>query len=225
MFESVARLIDPAALLLVGVGSLAAAALRSTRGDLLIALKALRPMVKASPARDELEARRAVRQIEQIAELKGIASADHVETKCSFVRRAALTLADAPSPEAFAAWSADELSKREARHRAAAAVWRAAAEASPNMGMIGTVIGLVGMFATMDDPERMGPAMALALLTTLYGLVFGAAIFGPTAARLERLSLAELSWQRSALGRLQMLASGEAQSTEAWLKRRKKAPG
>ena len=225
MFESVARLIDPAALLLVGAGSLTAAALRSTRGDLLLAIKALRPMVSASPARDELVARRAVRQIEQIAEIKGIASADHVDTKSSFVRRAALTLADAPSPEAFAAWSVEELSRREARHRAAAAVWRAAAEASPNMGMIGTVLGLIAMFASMDDPARMGPAMALAMLTTLYGLIFGAAIFGPAAARLERLSLAELSWQRTALARLQVLASGEVQSTEAWLKRHKKTAG
>lgn len=225
MFESVARLIDPAALLLVGIGSLLAAALRSTRADLLLALRALRPMVAASPARDELEARRAVRQIEQLAEVKGTASADHVDSKNPFIRRAAIALADAPSAAAFAAWSADELDKREGRHRAAAAVWRSAAEASPNMGMIGTVIGLVGMFASMDDPAKMGPAMALAMLTTLYGLVFGAAIFGPVAARLERLSLAELSWQRTALARLEMIASGEVKGTEAWLKRREKAAG
>ncbi len=223
MFETVARLIDPSALLLVGAGSLMAAALRSTRDDLRLALKAVRPMLKASPGQDELSARRAVRQIEQLAEMKGIAAADHVETDSAFVRRAGIRLADAPSPEAFAAWSSEELANREARHRAAAAVWRAAAEASPNMGMIGTVLGLIGMFAAMDDPARMGPAMALAMLTTLYGLVLGAGIFGPAAARLERLSLAELAWQRAALARLQKLASGEVHNSEAWLKRRKKA--
>lgn len=225
MLEAVIRLIDPASLLLVGAGSLVAAALRSTRGDLLLAWRALRPMLKASPARDELAARRAVRQIEQLAESKGIATADHVETDSSFVRRAGMRLADAPSPQAFADWSAEELASREARHRAAASVWRAAAEASPNMGMIGTVLGLVGMFASMDDPARMGPSMALAMLTTLYGLVLGAGIFGPAAARLERLSLAELTWQRAALARLQKLAEGEVHSTDTWLKRRKKAAG
>lgn len=225
MLETVARLIDPTSLLLVGAGSLLAAVLRSTRGDLLLALKALRPMLNASPERDELTAGRAVRQIEQLAELKGISTADHVETENAFVRRAAMRLADAPSPGAFADWSAEELANREARHRSAAAVWRAAAEASPNMGMIGTVLGLVGMFASMDDPARMGPSMALAMLTTLYGLVLGAGIFGPAAARLERLSLAELTWQRATLVRLQKLAAGEAHRTDTWLKRRKKVVG
>ena len=62
------------------------------------------------------------------------------------------------------------------------------ADAAPALGMAGTVIGLIGMFAAMDDPALMGPAMALAMLTTLYGLVLGAVLFGPIASRLERLS-------------------------------------
>jgi chemotaxis protein MotA len=88
------------------------------------------------------------------------------------------------------------------------------------MGMIGTILGLAGLFTAMDDPAKMGPAMAMAVLTTLYGLVLAACIANPLAARLERLSAAELRWQKAALARLEQLARGEPLTTSAWLKQR-----
>ncbi len=77
------------------------------------------------------------------------------------------------------------------------------------MGMIGTIVGLIGMFSAMDDSARIGPAMALAMLTTLYGVILSGAIAGPIAARLERLSEAERAWQARALERLERLARSE----------------
>jgi chemotaxis protein MotA len=68
------------------------------------------------------------------------------------------------------------------------------------------------MFAVMDDPSRIGPGMALALLTTLYGIVLSSAIAGPIAARLERLSEAELAWQRWTFERLEQLARAELEN-------------
>ena len=220
MLEVFARLFDPAALALVGIGSLGTAALRSTGADIAAALRALGPMISVSPARDALAARRGLNQIEQLVATKGIACADQVRSGSGFVRKAGIRLADAASPEAFAAWAAEELAAREARRHAAAAVWRAAADASPSAGMVGTVLGLIGMFASIDDPERMGPAMALAMLTTFYGLVLGSFVFGPIAARLERLAAAEMEWQKPALAHLERLAAGEASGTEVWLKQR-----
>jgi chemotaxis protein MotA len=51
--------------------------------------------------------------------------------------------------------------------------------------MIGTVIGLVAMMANMDDPKAIGPAMAAALLTTLWGSVFANVMFLPVADKLK----------------------------------------
>lgn len=220
MLEAVARLFDPAALALVGIGSLGTAALRSTGADIAAALRALGPMLRASPAREALAARRGIHQIEQLVAMKGTACADQVRSDSAFVRKAGIRLADAASPEAFAAWAAEELAAREASRQAAASVWRAAADASPSVGMVGTVLGLIGMFASIDDPERMGPAMALAMLTTLYGLVLGSFVFGPIAARLERLAAAEMEWQKPALAHLERLAAGEASGSETWMKQR-----
>jgi chemotaxis protein MotA len=52
------------------------------------------------------------------------------------------------------------------------------------MGMIGTLIGLVAMLANMDDPKSIGPAMAVALLTTLYGAMMATMIMIPIADKL-----------------------------------------
>ncbi|MGV6859163.1 MAG: MotA/TolQ/ExbB proton channel family protein [bacterium] len=63
--------------------------------------------------------------------------------------------------------------------------------AAPAMGMIGTLIGLVQMLANMDDPKSIGPAMAVALLTTLYGAVIANAIAMPIGEKLKAISAQE----------------------------------
>lgn len=226
MLDLAARLLDPTALALVLGGTVATAAIRGTRQEAARALAALKPLVRARPAADSLVARRAVREIEHIVELKGVACADHVKTDSAFMRRAALQLADAPTADWFAGWARKELDERAARHEGAISFWRAAADSAPAMGMIGTVVGLIGMFVAMDDPATIGPAMALALLTTLYGLFVSAVIATPIAGRLERLSIAERRWQAAALARLEALARAETPVTTAeWLIRRAEASG
>jgi chemotaxis protein MotA len=56
---------------------------------------------------------------------------------------------------------------------------------APAMGMVGTLIGLVQMLQTMSDPSSIGPSMAVALLTTLYGAVLAFLVFSPIADKLE----------------------------------------
>ena len=64
------------------------------------------------------------------------------------------------------------------------------------MGLIGTLIGLVQMLGNLDDPSKIGPAMAVALLTTMYGAILANMVFGPLAAKLERNSGEEISLRR-----------------------------
>lgn len=74
------------------------------------------------------------------------------------------------------------------RHRRAASILRRAADISPAMGLIGTLVGLVQMLAELDNPDNIGPAMALALLTTFYGSIMSTVILSPLAAKLDRNS-------------------------------------
>lgn len=68
-----------------------------------------------------------------------------------------------------------------ARYQAADKMFSSLGEFAPGVGMIGTVIGLIQLLANMQDFERLGPAMALALLTTLYGLILAHAFYLPLA--------------------------------------------
>ena len=71
------------------------------------------------------------------------------------------------------------------RNEAGERVFRAFGESAPAFGMIGTLVGLVQMLSTMDDPNAIGPAMAIALLTTLYGALIANLIALPIADKLE----------------------------------------
>ena len=71
------------------------------------------------------------------------------------------------------------------RHEMGQNVFKGMAESAPAFGMIGTLIGLVKMLAAMDDPSNIGPAMAIALLTTLYGVLLANFIFQPLADKLS----------------------------------------
>lgn len=223
MIASPADLFDPLSLLIVLGGTVAAAAMSGTGGDLKRALRALRPLFGARPVRDAEAADQATRQIQRIADYRGIVAADRVRTPVDFVMRAARRLAEAEDAQAYREWAAETLSTRRARHAGAIGIWRSAAEAAPAMGMIGTVLGLIGMFAGMDDVGAMGPAMATAMLTTLYGLVLAAGVAGPVATRLERLSAAELVWQQKVLQRLEALARAEEEAVQAWVGKRRRA--
>ncbi len=77
-----------------------------------------------------------------------------------------------------------ELYQADARHETGRQIFQALSEVAPAMGMIGTLIGLVRMLAHLDDPGKVGPAMAVALLTTLYGAMLGYMVAKPIASKL-----------------------------------------
>ncbi len=84
-----------------------------------------------------------------------------------------------------------DLSATMQRHAKSTNILRKAAEFSPAMGLIGTLIGLVQMLGNLDDPSTIGPSMAVALLTTFYGAVLANMVFMPMAAKLEKNSSEE----------------------------------
>ena len=77
------------------------------------------------------------------------------------------------------------------RHETGAAIFTNFGDVAPAMGMIGTLVGLVAMLSNMDDPKSIGPAMAVALLTTLYGAVLANMAAIPIADKLKLRSAEE----------------------------------
>lgn len=80
------------------------------------------------------------------------------------------------------------IARLKARERAEAQIFRTMASYSAAFGMIGTLVGLVNMLFVMDagDLDVIGPQMAVALLTTFYGILLGNILFKPIAVKLER---------------------------------------
>lgn len=77
------------------------------------------------------------------------------------------------------------------RHEVGKRVFTGMGDAAPAFGMIGTLVGLVQMLANMEDPQTIGPAMAVALITTLYGAVIANFVMLPMADKLELRSQEE----------------------------------
>ena len=86
----------------------------------------------------------------------------------------------------FAQTLTAEMIAMKRRHSRGQKLFKFMASTAPSMGMIGTLIGLVQMLQALDDPSSIGPAMAVALLTTMYGAICAFMIFGPIAEKLER---------------------------------------
>jgi len=102
-----------------------------------------------------------------------------------FLHKSLNLLIDGSSVEEIENVLRREMSATAARHMRSVDFLRRAGEIAPNMGLIGTLVGLVKMLGNLDDPTTLGPAMAVALLTTFYGSVLANLIFIPLAAKAE----------------------------------------
>lgn len=92
---------------------------------------------------------------------------------------------DGTEPEVIKDILDTELGYMGERHKGGAGILGALVDYGPAMGMIGTLVGLVAMLQTMDDPSSIGPAMATALITTFYGAMIANLFAGPLKVKLE----------------------------------------
>jgi chemotaxis protein MotA len=109
----------------------------------------------------------------------------------SFLSKGLQMAIDGLPPETIRQIMETEIDYMEDRHRSGAEILSTMASYFPAMGMIGTLIGLVQMLQTMEDPSVIGPSMAVALLTTFYGAVAANLICLPMAGKLRKRSREE----------------------------------
>jgi chemotaxis protein MotA len=179
----IAQLIDPLAFAIVGGGTLLATVLRAPARDAGRAVSALRVLVRRSFRADGLLDQIAAQA--RIAKRHGVVALDRSVIADPDVAAGIAAIVDGATPREVEALIHYRGQARIERHVAAADIWSAAAEAAPAMGMVGTLIGLAGMFANMSDPKAIGGAMAIALLATLYGAVLANLVLMPVCHRLR----------------------------------------
>jgi chemotaxis protein MotA len=103
----------------------------------------------------------------------------------------------------------NEIDYIQARHQVGADVMGAAGTYAPAFGMIGTVIGLIQMLQSMEDPSSIGPAMAVALITTFYGALLSNVVFLPLKMKLEQRSTIEVEVKTLLLEGLLSIHAGD----------------
>jgi chemotaxis protein MotA len=102
-----------------------------------------------------------------------------------FLKKGIMLVVDGTDPELVRGILETELACLEDRHKKVIGFWEKWAELGPAWGMIGTLIGLVNMLNNMEDASAIGPAMAVALLTTLYGSMIANWLCTPIASKMK----------------------------------------
>jgi len=126
-------------------------------------------------------------RIANIARREGILALENVvsEENDPFLQKGIMLIVDGTDPELVRSIMETDLALIKERHSQGQQVLYTMSAFSPAYGMIGTLIGLINMLRNLSDTDKLGPSMAVALITTLYGVVLANLIFTPMAKKLK----------------------------------------
>lgn len=127
-----------------------------------------------------------------------------------FLRKGLRLAVDGTDPQLMEKVLATDVTRLQLRHREGKKILEAAGNFAPAFGMIGTLIGLVNMLATMEDPSTIGAGMATALITTFYGAVLANCMFLPLAGKLENRSEQEMLLKEMVIDGIMAIQSGDS---------------
>jgi len=179
----------PSLLIVIG-GSVSVVLMQFTLGQFFGAFKvAMKAFFHKSVDAAELIEQAGV--LANVARKEGMMALESQEIENPFLNKGIQLCVDGHPPDLVRKMLSKDISLTIQRHELGQSIFKALGDIAPAMGMIGTLIGLVQMLANMDDPKSIGPAMAVALLTTLYGAVIANAFALPLADKLELRSQEE----------------------------------
>jgi len=179
----------PSLLIVIG-GSVAVVLMQFTLGQFFGAFKVgLKAFFHKSIDAGELIEQAGV--LANVARKEGMMALESQEISNPFLNKGIQLCVDGHPPDLVRKMLSKDISLTIERHEVGQKIFMALGDIAPAMGMIGTLIGLVQMLANMDDPKTIGPAMAVALLTTLYGAIIANAFALPLADKLSLRSQEE----------------------------------
>jgi len=132
-----------------------------------------------------------VRELSGLVRKEGILGLENIEIEDDFLAKGISLCIDGHPSEFIEELLIQELEQSIERYETAEKVFRGLAETAPGLGMLGTLVGLVQMLNNMSDPSSVGPAMAVALLTTFYGAFIAQIIAIPLADKLNLKAMEE----------------------------------
>ncbi len=154
---------------------------------------------------------RKIIELSNIARKEGLLSLEEASADLDepFLKKGILLIVDGTDPELVRAIMETELISIEGRHKDVIGFWDTLGAMGPAWGMIGTLVGLVDMLYHMEDPSTLGPAMAVALITTLYGSILANWICIPVSNKLKADNASETQQKEVMIEGLLSIQAGE----------------
>ena len=143
------------------------------------------------------------------ARKEGLVALEGEQIDDPFMARGVRLGVDGLSPELIKETLTGELAALKDRHDRGQRIFKFMSATAPSMGLNGTIVGLVQMLQNLDDPDSIGPAMAVALLTTLYGAILAFLVYGPIAEKLINRTSEEVAIKKLAIAGVESILKGD----------------
>jgi chemotaxis protein MotA len=192
---NVAVLINPAAAIIVIVGTVAAVMNSFPKEEFLNSTRIMKILFKGNNNQDSTEIVEEIVEIARMTRKDGLLSIeDRIEgMENKFMKLGLELVVDGADPEYVRDILTTEIDSTEERHRGCSMIFSTAGSAAPTLGVLGAVIGLIGALGNLDDTEMLAHMISAAFVATLYGIFFGYVICHPFASRLKRKSNEEIN--------------------------------
>jgi len=149
-------------------------------------------------------------ELAAVARKDGMMALEGQQVPDKFFEKGLQMLVDGADENKLVSQLSQEIKAMKSRHEANQGCIKAWIDLAPAMGMIGTLVGLVLMLGNMADPKAIGPAMAVALLTTLYGAFLANVLFAPMLTKLENYTAYEMVYREMVISGLRGIARSDS---------------
>jgi len=202
--------IDPTSMMIVFGGTLGATLVAYPLPDIQRLISALSKAFFSSSEQVRDLVPRMV-EFARVARRDGVLALENVAGEASdpFMLQGIQLVVDGTEPELTRQILETEIEKVIQRHRVGASILESMGNFSPAFGMIGTLIGLIFMLQSLDDPSAIGPKMSIALVTTFYGAVLANLVFLPLAEKLKKRSTEEMLFKEMTMAGILSIQSGD----------------
>ncbi|CCQ72836.1 MotA/TolQ/ExbB proton channel family protein [Magnetospira sp. QH-2] len=173
----------PSLMIVVG-GTIASVLIRYTLKDVGVVLKTAMGIGFNMSKTDALDLVQKSLEMAELVRKNGLLALESLEIENDFFKRGIRLCTDGHNLDVIKETIDKEVNLTISRQEAGEAMLRGIGDSAPAFGMIGTLVGLVQMLSNMDDPKTIGPAMAIAMLTTFYGAVLANVFAIPLADKI-----------------------------------------
>lgn len=147
-------------------------------------------------------------RLADVARKNGLLSLEDEEISHPFLQKGIRLCVDGHDPEFVKRILQQDINLMVSRNEVGQGMWKGVGDLAPAMGMIGTLVGLVQMLANMSDPASIGPSMAVALLTTLYGAMVANCFALPMVDKLASVLIYEKTMKELILDTISGIQEG-----------------